>query len=85
MKLKPLNIAVLVFTILISISILGGSAIWFILGFGDRLVINGVATQYQTIQKFEIDASWSSYGAHGKSTTKVGDYLVAFVVNHKEK
>ena len=61
MKIKISKLITLLLVGFIVISLLGGSAIWFIFGFSDNLTIDGEATNYSS-PLTNIGDDWTSYG-----------------------
>ncbi len=61
MKITPLRLILIILLAVIAISLLGGTAIWRILGFGDDLSIDGRAEPVRAGPS-DLGAGWPAYG-----------------------
>lgn len=61
MRSKPFRIALTLLGLFLAVSFLGGSAIWWVLGWDDTLTIEGRAETVRTIPA-NLGAGWPAYG-----------------------
>lgn len=61
MKFTPLRIVLILLGLFVAVSFLGGSAIWWMLGWDDRLTIDGRAAVVQAAPT-ELGQGWPAYG-----------------------
>ncbi|MBO6526616.1 pyrroloquinoline quinone-dependent dehydrogenase [Erythrobacter sp.] len=60
-KLAPLKVALAILGLFAAVSLLGGTAIWSVLGLADDLDIDGRAAQVRTVEP-GFGAGWGAYG-----------------------